>query len=260
LAKDDKYYPVCSVRPVLIDLAEKYLVETDLDGSSKNILKKLDEMGLGIKSPYFRTVNIPGPNGTNQSSQTEIRDIFREKALGALIDNLNGNWTELAKLFAVEKNTINTFGKHYTIATNPVIRNSTGGSRSMFGLIRSAAFFGGNSTLPAVSLSASGALRFYLPQNQSKIFFNPTDSGSMITFGGIIPLLVLHTVDDKPVSGGASILALPEAQAENIPSVGAKQASIGNKNVAGSSDVRGGVEVQENDYVVSPSSYIAGCR
>ena len=42
-----------------------------------------------------------------------------------------------------------------------------------------------------------------------KIRFEKGDSGSILTLGGGPPLLALHSVDDEPTSGGASVVALP---------------------------------------------------
>jgi len=262
LAKDDKTYPICAARPVLIGLAEKLLMETDVDGKSKNILKKLDEMTIGINAPFFKSETIPGPNGASQKVQTDIRDIFRDKHSAAMIDYINNNSTELRKLCDVKNDKLNMLGKHYSIAANPVFTDPAVGKSISFNLVRSSALFGKADSVPGIPLSPQGALRFYLPTNQSKIFFNATDSGSMITFGGIIPLLVLHTVDDKPVSGGASILALPEAAPEDIPSVASKTAGTRKPAVAGSSgntSLNTGVEVSDNDSMISNNGYIAAC-
>ncbi|NBX16540.1 MAG: hypothetical protein EBR09_04165 [Proteobacteria bacterium] len=259
IPKDDRFYQACPLRPVLVGLAEKFLVETDLDGNSKNIFRKLDELGVGLKSPLITETSVQAENGTKQIRKADFRDVFRDKFADAIIARLNADHDELRKLFTVQGNKLNPFGKHYTIATNPVSKTADG-PRTMFGLIRGSALFGGTGSIPALPMSASGALRIYLPQSQSKLFFNATDSGSMITFGGIIPLLVLHTVDDKPVSGGASILALPEAQSENIPSISGKSNASGTKGIPANQEAKGGVDVKEGDYMISPNATIAGCR
>lgn len=262
LAKDDKTYPICAARPVIIGLAEKFLVETDIDGKSKNILQKLDEMSIGINASFYKSETISGPNGSSQKVQIDIRDVFRDKQTAAMLGYINNNSTELRKFFDVKNDKLNTLGKHYSIAANPVFNDPAVGKSVSFNLIRSSALFGKADSVPGIPLSAQGALRFYLPTNQSKIFFNATDSGSMITFGGIIPLLVLHTVDDKPVSGGASILALPEAAPEDVPSVASKTAGIRKPSTSGTSSkisLNTGVEVSDNDAMISNNGYIAAC-
>ena len=80
----------------------------------------------------------------------------------------------------------------------------------------------------------------YLPNKSTKIKFGPTDSGAMLTFAGVVPLLVVNTVDDKPTSGGSAILALPEPgnQDDAVASVKARSGTVVRVAPAASSDTR----------------------
>lgn len=264
LAKDDPKYPVCSVRDQLIELSDKYLVEVDIDGKSKSILKKLDELGIGSNSTFFRTKKIPAAGGSQQTVNYDIRDTFRDMVTSRLIEKMNENRTSLGELFSVNSQKILPFGRHYTIASNPVYTDpSSGTKRVLFSLIRANALFGSGDSLPAIPLSGSGGLRMYLTKNQSKLLFNPTDSGSMITFGGIVPLLVLHTVDDNPVSGGASILVLPEATSEEFPSAVNSKTSSRSPTIVSrtkTAEINTGVELSNSDVMVGQSDYLSVCN
>jgi hypothetical protein len=81
-----------------------------------------------------------------------------------------------------------------------------------------------------------GTLKMGVPREVENIKFLPSDSGSLVSLKGVLPLMVLNTVDDKPTSGGASILALPEAKEEDIPSQNAGSGT-GGKQTASNADV-----------------------
>jgi hypothetical protein len=81
-----------------------------------------------------------------------------------------------------------------------------------------------------------GTLKMGVPREVEAIKFLPSDSGSLLSLKGVLPLMVLNTVDDKPTSGGASILALPEAKEEDIPAQNAGSGT-GGKQTAANGDV-----------------------
>jgi|GEM_PF-688615 len=59
-------------------------------------------------------------------------------------------------------------------------------------------------------ISKFGTLRVAFPRDAQVVKFQPTDSGSLLTLSGVVPLMVLNTVDGAGTSGGSAILALPE--------------------------------------------------
>jgi hypothetical protein len=68
---------------------------------------------------------------------------------------------------------------------------------------------------PMFGISKYGTLRVGLPRESQIVKFQPADSGSLLTLHGVIPLMVLNTVDDVPTSGGSAILALPSIDEED---------------------------------------------
>lgn len=254
LVKTDEKYPICAQRQRLISLAEQYLIETEADGKRKNIFAKLNELGIGMNAQFQR------------SGGSDIRDIFREKVSNALVNNVNDARLKISTLFQASGNKVNRFSNNIFIATNPTVPNpSSQTSTAMFGLIRSEAVFGGSASLPGFGISGSTALSFYLPKDQSKIQFHRTDSGSMITLGGLVPLLVLNTVDYEKVSGGASVLELPDiANAESSSSNNNRvsNSKMNPTQVSRASDPtpRTGVSVTSADSVIRGSTYVASCN
>ncbi|MEN9810806.1 MAG: hypothetical protein RLZZ488_2373 [Pseudomonadota bacterium] len=79
-----------------------------------------------------------------------------------------------------------------------------------------------------------GTLRIGVEKQSEVVSFFPTDSGSMLFLKGVIPLMVLNTVNDNATSGGASILALPEAKEESGASGGGKEQAGDPKNKSNS--------------------------
>lgn len=63
-------------------------------------------------------------------------------------------------------------------------------------------------------VSRYGTLRMASPKENQLVKFQPTDSGSLLMLKGIVPLMVLNTVDGVGTSGGSAILALPESTEE----------------------------------------------
>ncbi len=75
-----------------------------------------------------------------------------------------------------------------------------------------------------LSESAPGRVIFLIPEDKAFPLFRETDSGSVLTAGGVFPIGVLSTVDGERVSGGASVVPLDAAgstQTANTSPVGA---------------------------------------
>lgn len=206
LSKDDPNQSICAVRDQMIALANRYLVESDTDGKRKSILDQANELGLGIDTPYLRTLQ-----GT--TTAVKLRDQYQQKASDKFYAMMSNRVNELMKMFPLNGDKFNSLPKQLSIAANPVITSE--GGRMSFALVASSALLPNNSPIPSKGVQTFGHLRMYLPAQSSKVKFGPTDSGAMLTFAGVVPLLVLNTVDDKPTSGGTAILALPEIAEED---------------------------------------------
>lgn len=260
LGPSDVRYQACSVREKLQPLVEKYLVETDFDGNSKSILKKLDELGIGIKSPYHRTVSEPGPGGTPLVRNTNIGEIFRENVSDKVIDKYFENeipFNYLGK--GATPSSLRKWDPQISLAAN-VTYNSDGERISLFSLVKNTTVFGSAENIPGFFTELFQVV-FHLTQTQSKIAFDKTDSGTMLTLGGIAPLYVLQSVDREPVSGGASILALPEAEPEVVPASTAtlpgKTGTVASRPASKSATT--GAEVADKDAIVAQGNYQRAC-
>jgi|GEM_PF-698151 len=209
LSADDPTKSVCTVRSEMIEIVKKHLVEIDVDGKKKSIIEKIDELGFGLSTPFLR----PGEHCAKDSPACFVyaRDLLQAKMSDEFFSHFNKSMNDLRNIFRVEKEKLNRLGKHYTIAANPFLRGTDSkNSQLLFALIDSDILNANANSVSSKGLSAMGTLRLYLPNKDLKIKFGPTDSGAMLTFGGVVPLLVLNTVNGEPTSGGASILALPE--------------------------------------------------
>lgn len=196
----------CSARQKLIDLGGKFLVEVDTDGKRKNVFEKAKELGLPIEAPipvqeYFVPFEI-----------TEFQDDMEHRADVQFLDKYNTTIAEISKILPVNNNIFSKPSDNFLIATNL----SRAAQRTQeFGLATFSSIGLSTQGVGAQGLSQyAGIFKLYFKQSQPQISFSKGDSGSMITIGGIIPLLALNTVNEEPTSGGASILALPEASEE----------------------------------------------
>ncbi|MEY4066153.1 MAG: hypothetical protein RIR26_2361 [Pseudomonadota bacterium] len=108
---------------------------------------------------------------------------------------------------------------------------------------------------PVHGISRYGTLRMGAPRESQIVKFQPTDSGSLLTLHGVIPLLVLNTVDDVPTSGGSAILALPSIEEEgDEPTVAS--ASSGSKGSSG----KGNVTTVDMDGSSASGPIVAACK
>lgn len=196
---------MCTVRSQLISLAEKYMVEMDADGKKKSILAKADELGFGINQ------NLMTEN------RVELVNLMPKKAFDKFHEVFLAHRNDIKQRIRIENERALPFSADYVIAANQLSKSANGQNMS-FGLLRGKILTPDGSGSPSKGMSAKGTLRFYVNKAQLGASFGKSDSGSMITYAGVIPLLVLNSVDDEPTSGGASILALPEASSEEVSS------------------------------------------
>jgi hypothetical protein len=82
--------------------------------------------------------------------------------------------------------------------------------------------------------------------------FLPTDSGSVLTLSGVVPLMTLNTVDDVGTSGGTAILALPEINDEDTvsPELVAQRNSLRSRSAGKNQPTskKGQVEVNSDSF------------
>ena len=245
LSKSDPNQSICGVRDKLKELVGKYLIEVDVDGKKKSILEQAQELGFGIDSPFLRV--IPGTSITSK-----MNDIFEPKASESFYNFMNQRIATLREMFPTKNQKIMALPKQFSVAANSVIANHT--NAISFALIDSSALVSESEPIPSPGIQTLGTLRMYLSKKSSKVSFGHTDSGAMLTFAGIIPLLVVNSVDDKPTSGGTAILALPEINDEDSPVSDRRISSRKNTAQIVSSDTR----VVDNTALVAENSI--SCR
>lgn len=200
LPKDAPEQSTCRVRDQLRALVEKHLIEIDVDGELKTVLKHAEQLGMGTSAPFFVDGGLP------------IKSALPMKSSENFFRFLNSKTDELRKLFPSSSgNKLLPLSNQFAIATNTsLFNNETKKASLMFGHVKAKALFGESGELPSKGVNSAGLLRMYVSKQNIQIQFGATDSGAMLTFAGVVPLLVLNTVDDKPTSGGSAILALPE--------------------------------------------------
>lgn len=101
-------------------------------------------------------------------------------------------------------------------------------------------------------VSTYGTLRLGFPRNAEVVKFLPTDSGSVLTLSGVVPLMTLNTVDDVGTSGGTAILALPEINDEDTvsPELVAQRNSLRSRSAGKNQPTskKGQVEVNSDSF------------
>ncbi|MBM3382596.1 MAG: hypothetical protein FJY29_09175 [Betaproteobacteria bacterium] len=249
LAKDSPEQSICAVREGFLNVIKKHLVETDTDGKRKNALDHAQDLGFGLDTPFVRVQ--PKTN-----SNYLLKDLYMFKASDVYYAFMNQKITALRAMFPTKDDKIMALPKQFSIAANPVLGLGSGNAESVgFGLIDSSALLSGSNPLPSKGVRAAGVLRFYLAKNGAKVNFGPTDSGAMLTLSGVIPLLVLNTVDGNPTSGGSAILALPDAGSEEQEVVRSGRGTANTARVAagGATDTR----INANDALLADRA--SGC-
>ncbi|MEY3903618.1 MAG: hypothetical protein RL189_2924 [Pseudomonadota bacterium] len=258
LAGSPESVRICKYQHQLIELVGKYLSETEVDGSRMNIFDRLarekDFEKVGISFANLRSgqrfANDPSATTFDSVSQKSIR-YSRDLRADSDFLILSG----MRKMFERIRGTLKDTNKdnlssEFYISTNIQLDNNlqkTEPSFAHFQLTQISRTPGSLMIAPNISatdeslfgITKEGILRFAVRRGEEKVKFSKTDSGSLVTISNLVPLMVLNTVDDgEPVSGGASILALPEAQSEdNSPADGtsgagnsAKDSDAGKKN------------------------------
>ncbi|MEN9530112.1 MAG: hypothetical protein RI932_1985 [Pseudomonadota bacterium] len=143
---------------------------------------------------------------------------------------------------------INELSPVILLGTNFSTRTSSGAISQQFAMINLRNIFNDSSKVRLVDtqdhstlrashgVSKYGTLRLAATQENQLVKFQPTDSGSMLLLKGVVPLMVLNTVDGVGTSGGSAILALPESEEDQevIARTGRKTAPVargsGNSN------------------------------
>lgn len=252
LPKDDSHFPICSVRDQLLSAVRKHLIEVDLDGKKKSIIDKAQELGFGVDSPFLRS------EGGSSANTMALKDLLMLKLSDDFNHFLNKNMTDLRAMFPTKNEKIHALPKQFSIAANPIVRLPNGNDDMAFGLVDSSALVPSSAPVPSKGVQVLGILRMYLPSEQVKVRFGPTDSGAMLTIGGIVPLLVLNTVDDKPTSGGSAILALPDPGPEDESSVVSHHTRTAPKPLSTGARASSDTTVDSDSTLVSGNS--VACR
>lgn len=252
LPKDDSHFPICSVRDQLLLAVRKHLVEVDLDGKKKSIIDKAQELGFGIDSPFLRS------DGGSSANTMVLKDLLMLKLSNDFNNFLNRNISDLRAMFPLKNEKIHALPKQFSVAANPIVRGASGNEDMAFGLVDSSALVPSSTPVASKGVQVLGILRMYLPSDQVKVRFGPTDSGAMLTIGGVVPLLVLNTVDDKPTSGGSAILALPDPGPEDETSIVSQQTRTAPKPLSTGARVSSDTTVDSDSTLVSGNS--VACR
>ncbi|NBW80469.1 hypothetical protein EBR21_01825, partial [bacterium] len=230
---------LCKNQTALIEIAAKYFVETDDNGNKINIFDRLAK----DKDYQVAAIELAGlrqgkrlPANKTPSTYSEMEQKSRVYASDFHSDYRFAATTAMQKLVdRVKANSVDSdkygLSPAFVVSSNVKLKSENSLGDAAFAqfrlsdlskkpnLIRIATDSSG--TIKALEntihgITQFGTLRLGILREDERITFGQTDSGSMLTFGGIVPLMVLNTVDDKGVSGGASILALPEAQPEGV--------------------------------------------
>lgn len=227
---------ICKNQSKMIELAGKYLTEIDTDGKPINIFDRLArEKEFAVPGIPLRDLRAGRRLALPQASATFMT--LHDKAVRHATDMFS-TFKMSQRIFLdnmlkrIEHNTNNpdktSLSSDFVVSTNVKIGADGQFSPPVFSQFHISEIATGNqsleiardlSTLESIKkqmhgVTQYGTLRIGARNKNMRVNFDATDSGSLITLGGLVPLMVLNTVDDKPVSGGASILALPEAQPE----------------------------------------------
>lgn len=242
---------ICKYQNQLIELVGKYLAEPEADGSRVNIFDRLSREKeferIGISFANLRSgqrfANDPAATNFDAISQKSFHYSRDLRAVSDFII-LSG----MRKMFERIRGTLKDTNKgnlssEFYISTNIQLDNNLQKTEPSFAHFQLAQITRTPGSLmlaqnlstadePLFGITKEGILRFAVRRGEEKVKFSKTDSGSLVTISNLVPLMVLNTVDDgEPVSGGASILALPEAQSEdNSPAEGNDSASDSGKD------------------------------
>lgn len=250
---------LCTVQKKLIEIVGRHLVEFDETGGAINIFDKLAATKLenaseNIGLPYAdllagRRLPLPGTAATFDQLDTlaathadTLNGLYRSTNVVAIM-TLRDELKKFSGTAAETRISPSLFvGTNFTAGNGKATEQLQYGQFSLSGL---------SSRPEALHLSPQkkvqydleqvkfgvsmhGTLRLGIEKESEVVSFFPTDSGSMLFLRGVIPLMVLNTVNDNPTSGGASILALPEVQEESAAAGGGTAQVRDPKNKANS--------------------------
>lgn len=267
---------LCRIQPKLIEIVGRSLLETDESGRQVNIFDKLAafaQASLGYPGlPYAEL--LAGKRLMRDTETTTADDaLFLAKGYSADMNMLYKDKTAI--LFQSLHSTLKELStgsgaarilSSMVVGTNFTTTSQSGGSQLRYGqfpLLKLSDRPDGIQLVPDgpgqnaetgvdLYLSRYGLFRMAVAKESEVVSFLPTDSGSLVTIQGLIPLMVLNTVNDKPTSGGASILALPEAGEEVMPS--ARPVSVGrspSKASPQSAESTGSAKIRSGQTVAS---------
>jgi hypothetical protein len=245
---------LCKNQGALIDVAARHFVESDETGAKINIFDRLAKgkdyqvaaielAGLkqGRRLPVDKTPTTY--DAMLEKSRAYAFDFHSDYLVAAklamqkLVDRVKSNSIDadkysLSSAFVVSSNVQLKSGNAFGDPAFAQFRLSDISEKQIS--IRIAVDTSGTRAIDNTihGITQFGTLRLGIPREDERVTFGQTDSGSLLTFAGLVPLMVLNTVDDKGVSGGASILALPEAQPEVVSPSTTAVSKIPNSNDA----------------------------
>ncbi|MFZ9520372.1 MAG: hypothetical protein ACO3A4_07835 [Silvanigrellaceae bacterium] len=259
----------CSAQKRMIEIAGQNFVETDENGEAVNIFDKLSRIG----DPGFPGLSysrlLAGERlalGSNPLDYPSASMLAKEFAQSLREIYSNRSFITVGKIRSAVKAASGTSPEErlspaFVLGTNFVTSDLTGrqqiqylqfpltsiGEKSSNFILSPVSGNPGTSVGDVFGVSRYGILRFALQKQSELISFFPSDSGSLISLGGVVPLFALNTVNDQPTSGGASILALPEASEELVSSrPGATIANNG--NASGQAKIKPGMSTAGRCY------------
>ncbi len=234
--------PLCGAQRGLVESAGRYLVESDETGSKVNIFDKLSQRidpftgRINEKEPGFgiSLANLLAGRRMDTTSQpikfsdadeyanayaSELRKYYKD-VTSRIIYSIKDVLKEQSQTQGdIKISTALFVSTNYSSASSVSKNNIRFGHFPLTSASRQPQkiLVPPSATGDVFGVGPLGTLRIAIPHDHKTVSFTRSDSGSLLSLKGVLPLMVLNTVDDEPTSGGASILALPEAKSEEIP-------------------------------------------
>lgn len=228
---------LCKNQTKLIEIVAKNFTEPDREGRERNLFDWMSS------SSDFRTVQLPLSDllaGKRVIADVSVKNFSELDAYtSALTSDVSSHLKDKSALhiinmrsFVVEQSrgaSAAQLSPSYLVGSNFVAKADGNAANYRFGLFGLSQVFSDpkqvqltptgftQNDTPVHGISLFGTLRVAFPRESEVVKFQPTDSGSLITLHGIIPLMVLNTVNDVGTSGGSAILALPEIGYDDEP-------------------------------------------